>query len=65
MIVVAPARYMLIDAAAAALGSTPKAIRMKMERGVWVENKQYRRAPDGRIWIDMQGVEKWVEAGPG
>jgi hypothetical protein len=29
--------------------------------GVWLEGKQYRRAPDGHILIDMDGYEKWVE----
>ena len=42
-------------------GYTQKAVRRKIEDGVWVEGRQCRRAPDGHILIDMQGYEKWVE----
>ena len=42
-------------------GYTQKAVRRKIEEGVWLEGKQYRRAPDGHILIDMDGYEKWVE----
>ena len=58
---VAPARYVTIKAAAVALGLSEGAIRKRLERGLWLENAQFRRAPDGRIWIDLKGVERWVE----
>ena len=58
---VGPARYCLIRAAAAATGLTEKAIRRKIEEGHWVQNKHYRKAPDGHIFIDMKAFERWVE----
>jgi len=54
-------RYVLINRFAAQSGYSEKAIRRKIEEGVWVQGRQYRRAPDGRIMIDVEGVEKWVE----
>lgn len=42
-------------------GYTDKAVYRKIEDGVWLEGKQYRRAPDGNICIDMEGYAKWVE----
>jgi hypothetical protein len=42
-------------------GYTQKAVRRKIEEGIWVEGKQFKRAPDGHILIDMQGYERWVE----
>jgi hypothetical protein len=42
-------------------GYTVKAIERKIERGDWVEGKVWRRAPDGRIVIDMTGYHQWVE----
>ncbi len=61
MVVVAPAEYMTIKGAAAALGMTELAIRKRIERAAWVEGHQWRRSPDGRIWISMKGVKAWVE----
>lgn len=48
-----------VRAAAPVLGMTPKAIRRKIEEGVWLEGHEYFRR-DGRIWIDFVGVARWV-----
>lgn len=59
---VAPARFVTIELGAAVTGLTEKAIRRKIEEGVWVEGREYRRqVDDGRIYIDLRGYEKWVE----
>lgn len=57
-------RYVLISKFCADSGYSEKAVRRKIEEGVWLENQQYRRAPDGRIMIDVEGVERWVEGQP-
>jgi hypothetical protein len=36
-------------------------MQRKIERGDWQEGKVWRRAPDGRILIDITGYQKWVE----
>jgi hypothetical protein len=54
-------RYVRPSIAATATGLTVKAIERKIEDGKWIEGREYRRAPDGRIYIDMRGFEKWVE----
>jgi len=59
---VAPARYVLLPLANAITGYTVKAMERKIERGDWAEGKVWRRAPDGRILIDMQGYQRWVES---
>lgn len=61
---VATARFVRIKLAAAIMGLTEKAIRRKIERGVWLEGKHWRRA-DGGIYIDTREVEKWVEVAQG
>jgi len=63
-VLVAPARFVRIRLAAAIMGLTEKAIRRKIERGVWLEGKHWRRA-DGGIYIDTRAVEKWVEVAQG
>jgi hypothetical protein len=59
---VAPARYVLLPLANAITGYTVKAMERKIERGDWAEGKVWRRAPDGRILIDILGYQRWVES---
>lgn len=56
-----PTRYVLLALAALVTGYSVKAMERKIERGDWVEGKVWRRAPDGRILIDLLGYQKWVE----
>lgn len=53
--------YVTIPKAAEQIGLTEKAIRRKIENGVWIEGREYRRAPDSRVYISLEGVAKWVE----
>jgi hypothetical protein len=62
---VAPARFVLLELAVHCTGYTVKAMEKKIERGDWAEGKEYRKAPDGRIHIDLQGYEQWVMNGKG
>jgi hypothetical protein len=41
----------------------PKAAEKKIDSQVWMEGRQYRRAPDGRRLVDLEGYEKWVVTG--
>lgn len=58
---IAPARYVTVELASAIIGLSAGAIRKRIERGVWLEGKEYRRSPDGRLWIDTRGIELWIE----
>lgn len=62
---VTPARadYVTIPIAAAITGYSVKAIRRKIEAGVWLEGREFRRAPDGHVLISVKGYELWVERG--
>lgn len=57
---VAPAPRVLLPLAAAVTGLTVKAMQRKIGDGVWLEGREYHRAPDGRIWVDLKGVMRWV-----
>jgi hypothetical protein len=54
---VQPARFVTIPLAELLTGYTTAAIETKIARGVWVEGREWRRAPDGRVLIDMRGYE--------
>lgn len=56
-------RYLLIPEFCAQSGYTAKAVRRKIESGVWHEGHEYKRAPDGHIVIDTYAFEKWIEKG--
>ncbi|QII84206.1 DUF1233 family excisionase [Bordetella hinzii] len=58
---VAAAPYVTISLAAAITGLTEKAIRRKIEEGKWVEGREYRRSPDGGLFISVKGYQAWVE----
>ncbi len=56
-----PAPYVTISLAATITGLTEKAIRRKIEEGKWLEGREYRRSPDGGIFISLKGFTQWVE----
>jgi hypothetical protein len=58
---VSPAPYVTVDLASAITGLTQKAIRRKIEDGKWIEGREFRRSPDGRIFISIKGYQEWVE----
>lgn len=56
-------RYVTIPKVAAESGYTENAIRSKIRDGIWSEGQEWKRAPDGRVLIDVDGYCRWVEAG--
>lgn len=56
-------RYVTIPKFAAESGYTEDAIRTKIRDGVWREGQEWKKAPDGRVLIDVDGYHRWVETG--
>ncbi len=56
----APARDVTIRLAATVTGLTERAIEAKIREGVWLEGQEYHRAPDGRIYVDLHAVGRWI-----
>lgn len=56
-------RYVLIPLFCSLTGYTDKAVRRKIAEGIWIEGRHYRRAPDGRITMDLEAYYRWVEGG--
>ena len=57
----APAPYVTVRLAATLTGLSEKAIRQKIEIGKWIDGKEYRRSPDGGVFISIAGYARWVE----
>lgn len=56
-------RFVLIKKFSELTGYTEKAVRRKIEEGVWLERQQWVKAPDGHVLIDMEGYEAWAQQG--
>ena len=41
-------------------GISVEAQRKKREKGYWLEGREYHLAPDRRVMVDWQEVERWV-----
>lgn len=54
-------QWVLIPVFCSLTGYTEKAVRNKIETGVFTEGMHYRRAPDGRITMNMMEYYRWVE----
>lgn len=55
-------RYVTVKKAAELTGYTEAAIRDKIRDGVWLMQRVWLKAPDGRVLINMEGYERWVES---
>jgi len=58
-----PPRFVQPWVAAFLTGYSEKAINGKMDAGVWREGREWKKAPDGKRLVDMQGFELWVQHG--
>ncbi|WP_307735337.1 excisionase [Massilia soli] len=52
--------WMLMPLFCTCTGYSTKAVERKIEDGKWIEGRMYRRAPDGRITINLQEYYRWV-----
>ena len=57
---VVTSRYVLLPLAHLITGYSVKAMHRKIERGDWIEDREYIRAPDGHILLDLVGYERWA-----
>ncbi|EZN58087.1 hypothetical protein AJ75_01993 [Pseudomonas aeruginosa BWH035] len=46
------------------LGYSRTAIEHKVKNGTWSQGRIWRKARDGRIFINIEEVDKWVEQSP-
>ena len=54
-------RFVLIPLFCAMTGYTDRAVRRKIQDGVWIQGVHWRKSPDNRIQIDLENYTKWVE----
>ena len=42
-------------------GDTRSAFDHKRSKGMWVEGREWRRAEDGVLWVNLEAVEQWAQ----
>lgn len=58
-----PSRWVLIKRLAEITGYSEDAVRHKVKNGTWPQGRIWRKAPDGRIFVNLEEFERWVENG--
>ena len=53
--------YVTIKKCADLYGLTEESIRSLKKKGDWREKTQWVKAPNGRIFINVKGVDEWIE----
>jgi hypothetical protein len=43
------------------IGYSEHAIRAKIKKGVWRQGPHWTKAADGRILMNLPGIEAWIE----
>jgi len=59
-----PSQWVLVNRFAQITGYSENAVRHKIKGGVWTEDRMWRKAPDGRIFLNLDEFERWVESEP-
>jgi hypothetical protein len=42
-------------------GESKEAVYTKRKNGIWIDGMQYKRGPDGNVWINLMEVELWIQ----
>ncbi len=57
-------QWVLVKRFAEITGYSENAVRHKVKSGAWVQGLIWRKAPDGRIFLNIGEFERWVESRP-
>jgi hypothetical protein len=53
--------WVLVKKVVELIGYTDDAVRAKIKRGIWREGTHWKKAPDGRIFINLQAIQAWIQ----
>lgn len=54
-----PLAWVTIQVYAASSGYSVGALRQKIQRGQFIEGKHFRKAPDGRVLMNVEACQNW------
>ena len=53
-------KFTTINKASELIGYSQNAIRCKIKQGVWLKNIHWVKAPDGRVLLNLDKIERWI-----
>ena len=56
-----PIKFVTIVKASEVTGYSEKAIYAKMDKGLWLRDVHWKKAPDGRRLVNLRAVEQWAD----
>ena len=56
-----PIKFVTIEKASDLMGYSQRAIQGKRTDGIWLQDIHWVKAPDGRILINLEEIEKWIQ----
>ena len=57
-------RWVLKNRVVDLFGYSEEAVEHKRKDGIWAEGRIWRKAPDGRIFFNVEEIDRWVESRP-
>lgn len=42
-------------------GESPNGVHQRRKAGKWLDGRHCRIGPDGRLWVNLEEVQRWVE----
>ncbi len=58
-----PHKWVRVNKYCELTGDTPASVHARRHKGQWLDGKHTIIAPDGKLWINTEETEKWVEFG--
>lgn len=55
-------KWVLITKIQELIGYTDDAIRSKISKGVWIKGVHWKKAPDNRLFFNLEAIQKWIES---
>jgi hypothetical protein len=55
-------KWVLIKKVEELFGYSDDAIRAKVKKGVWLSGIHWRKAPDNRLFFNIEAIQKWIES---
>jgi hypothetical protein len=59
-----PYRWVRLDVHCKATGDTPDAVHARRRKRQWTDGINCGIGPDGKLWVNPEEVNRWVEQGP-
>lgn len=57
-----PVRHVKLSKFEELTGYTANSVHQKIKTGAWAEGREYIKAPDGRVLVDLERYDEWARS---